>query len=161
MLICTNIRKEPMPRPGKNERVVCRYFVWLLSQRDGVWRADGRSKADTVRRALIRDVLMPLAEKFPTPEGEIGFADGRLHSFRHFFCSLCALRGIDQQVVMQWLGHRDSKVVRALLPSARRGSQKQMKRITLNDEEAAGAQPAAIVLFGAGELRPRSLLGNC
>ena len=57
--------------------------------------ADARLKSgreDQVRRALIRDVLVPLAGRFPTPPEEAGFADGRLHSFRHFFCSLCASR---------------------------------------------------------------------
>jgi len=100
--------------------------------------ACGRLHADKVRNALIRDVLTPLAEKFPTPEGEVGFADGRLHSFRHFFCSLCALRGIGQQVVMQWLGHRDSKMVQHYFHLHDGVARKQMKRITLNDE-ATGA----------------------
>ena len=100
--------------------------------------AGGRLHADKVRNALIRDVLTPLAEKFPTPEGEVGFADGRLHSFRHFFCSLCALRGIGQQVVMQWLGHRDSKMVQHYFHLHDAEARKQMKRITLSDE-AAGA----------------------
>ena len=47
----------------------------------------GRLKADVVRRVLIRDVLEKLKGRFPTPPGEIGFINGRLHSFRHFFCS--------------------------------------------------------------------------
>jgi integrase len=99
----------------------------------------GRLKAAAVRRALIRDVLTPLAETFPTPEGEVGFADGRLHSFRHFFCSLCALRGTAQQVVMQWLGHRDSKMVQHYFHLHDNEARRQMKRITLSDDEAAGA----------------------
>ena len=49
----------------------------------------GRLKADTVRRGADPG-CSPLAEKHPTPEGEVGFKDGRLHSFRHFFASLCA-----------------------------------------------------------------------
>lgn len=99
----------------------------------------GRLKADTVRRALIRDVLKPLAKKFPTPNGEIGFASGRLHSFRHFFCSLCAIRGIGQQVVMQWLGHRDSKMVQHYFHLHDAEARKQMQRIRLEDEDATGA----------------------
>lgn len=69
-----------------------------------------RLKTDTIRIILVRDVLAPLAPSFPTPEEEPGFADGRLHSFRHSFCSLYAIEGTSQQVVMQWLGHRDSRV---------------------------------------------------
>ncbi|TXT16676.1 MAG: integrase family protein [Planctomycetota bacterium] len=46
----------------------------------------GALKPDTVRRLLIRDVLTPLAKRFPKPDAEpIGFVDGRLHSFRHYF----------------------------------------------------------------------------
>ncbi len=48
---------------------------------------DGKIKADTVRRILIRDVLTPLAPQFPAPPDQRGFIDGRLHSFRHYFCS--------------------------------------------------------------------------
>lgn len=47
----------------------------------------GTLKADTVRNILVRDVLRPLSEKFPTPSSKIGFIDGRLHSFRHYFVS--------------------------------------------------------------------------
>jgi len=101
--------------------------------------AGGRLKADKVRNALIRDVLTPLAEKFPTPEGENGFAHGRLHSFRHFFCSLCALRNVGQQVVMQWLGHRDSEMVQHYFHLHDPDARKQMKRIKLNDDGAASA----------------------
>lgn len=32
-------------------------------------------------KALRRDVIRPPAEKFPTPAGEVGFADGCVHSF--------------------------------------------------------------------------------
>jgi hypothetical protein len=72
----------------------------------------GRLKPDTVCRLLARDVLTPLADKVPTPEGQRGFLDGRLHSFRHYFCSTCANRGVAEQMLMTWLGHRDSEMVR-------------------------------------------------
>lgn len=71
----------------------------------------GRLKSDTVRNVLVKEVLTPLADRFPTPPGEVGFANGRLHSFRHFFCSLCANQMVPQQVLMVRLGHRDSKLV--------------------------------------------------
>lgn len=72
----------------------------------------GRLKPDTVRNILIREVLVPLRERFPSPANEQGFADGRLHSFRHFFCSLCANCGVPERSVMQWLGHSDAAMVR-------------------------------------------------
>lgn len=71
----------------------------------------GRLKADTVRRILIREVLVPLSEQFPSGNDEIGFKDGRLHSFRHYFCSVCANSGVPEPMVMRWLGHRSSEMV--------------------------------------------------
>lgn len=71
----------------------------------------GRLKSDTVRCVFIRDVLQPLAARFPTQSGARGFTDGRLHSFRHFFCSMCANNNVDLQMLQRWLGHADSKMV--------------------------------------------------
>lgn len=104
----------------------------------------GRLKADTVRNIFIRDVLTPLAPSFPYPDGEIGFSDGRLHSFRHFFCSLCAIEGMSQQVVMQWLGHRDSKLIQHYFHLHDKESCEQMRRITLSDS-SSGASPPDVV----------------
>ena len=72
----------------------------------------GRLKPDTVRRVLIREVIEPLAHKFPTPEGKRGFSHGRLHSFRHYFCSTCSNSGVPERIVMDWLGHADSEMIR-------------------------------------------------
>lgn len=59
---------------------------------------------------FVRRVVMPLADRFPSGKGEVGFKDGRLHSLGHFFCSWCSSEGISEQVVMRWLGHTDSKM---------------------------------------------------
>ncbi|MFO0821175.1 MAG: tyrosine-type recombinase/integrase [Pirellulales bacterium] len=86
-----------------------------LERRDGfVFHGPrgGRLKPDTVRRILVREVIEPLAESFPALRGEKGFADGRLHSFRHFFCSTCANNGVPERMVMDWLGHADSEMLR-------------------------------------------------
>jgi integrase len=100
----------------------------------------GVLKPDTVRAILVRDVLRPLAERFPTPEGETGFRDGRLHSFRHFFCSTCANCGVPEQVVMHWLGHRQSAMVRHYYHLHDDEAQRQMKRLTfVNDVGGADA----------------------
>ena len=74
-------------------------------------------------------MLTPLAKKFPTPEGEIGFKDGRLHSFRHYFCSVCANTGVPEQVVMRWLGHQDSAMVRHYYHLHDDEAQRQMQRL--------------------------------
>jgi len=72
----------------------------------------GRLKPDTVRRILVREVIEPLTERFPSADDEKGFADGRLHSFRHYFCSTCANSRVPERMVMEWLGHVDSEMVR-------------------------------------------------
>jgi integrase len=72
----------------------------------------GRLKPDTVRNFLVREVIEPLQSRFPSPADEKGFKDGRLHSFRHFFCSTCANSGVPERMVMEWLGHADSEMVR-------------------------------------------------
>jgi len=89
----------------------------------------GRLKADTVRRILVRDVLEKLKERFPTPAGSIGFEHGRLHSFRHYFCSVAAQAGTAEHTVMSWLGHSSSKMVRHYFHLHDDESRKQMRQI--------------------------------
>jgi integrase len=98
----------------------------------------GRLKADTVRRILVRDVLDPLAARFGSPDGEKGFADGRLHSFRHFFCSLCANQGTPERLLMSWLGHADAKMVRRYYHVHKDESRRQMARLRLKGENTGG-----------------------
>jgi integrase len=94
---------------------------------------NARLKPDRVRRWLIRDVLSPLASRFPTPAGAvIGFVDGRLHSFRHFFCSFCADAGVSEQILMSWLGHRSSRMIRRYYHLRDEASQLAMQKVTLN-----------------------------
>jgi integrase len=71
----------------------------------------GALKPDTVRNVFIRDVIESLKLKFPTPPGEIGFEHGRIHSFRHYFCSQAFLSGAAAADIQEWLGHQDSKMV--------------------------------------------------
>jgi integrase len=98
----------------------------------------GRLKPDTVRQALVREVLTPLAAAFPAPPGQAGFADGRLHWFRHFFCSACANGGVPEQVVMAWLGHRDSAMVRHYYHLHDDEAQRQMGRLDFLGEAGGG-----------------------
>lgn len=71
----------------------------------------GLLKGDTVRNILLRDVIEPLKERFPTPPGEIGFEHGRVHSLRHYFCSQAFLGGAAEADIREWLGHRESRMV--------------------------------------------------
>lgn len=72
----------------------------------------GRLKPDTVRNVLVQKVIDVLAPQFPSEVGAKGFANGRLHSFRHYFCSRCADSGVPERMIMDWLGHADSEMVR-------------------------------------------------
>lgn len=91
----------------------------------------GKLKPDMVRRILIRDVLTPLDSTFPSGEDEIGFKDGRLHSFRHYFCSVCANSGVPEQLLMTWLGHRSSAMVKHYYHVHNEQAQQQMARLEL------------------------------
>jgi len=89
----------------------------------------GVLQPDNVRSVLIKQVIEPLAEQFSSPEDEVGFKDGRLHSLRHFFCSYCAHNSVAEQVVMRWLGHRDSKMVRRYYHLHDEEARKQMRKL--------------------------------
>jgi integrase len=71
----------------------------------------GRLHPRNVLQSFIDEVIEPLKRKFPAPADEIGFEHGRLHSFRHYFCSQCFLGGASEGEIREWLGHRDSKMV--------------------------------------------------
>ena len=90
-------------------------------------------------------MLKPLAERFPAAPGQDGLVDGRLHSLRHYFCSVCANTGVPEQVLMHWLGHRDSSMVKRYYHLHGEESQRQMKKIDFAGDgpaTVAGAPPA-------------------
>ena len=89
----------------------------------------GKLKPDTVRHILVRDVLEPLAGRFPTPDGEKGFINGRLHSFRHYFCSTCANNNVPERIVMTWLGHKNSKMIQVYYHLHDQEAQNQMDQL--------------------------------
>jgi len=91
----------------------------------------GRLKADTVRSVLVRDVIRPLAAKFTNVCNGKSFIDGRLHSFRHAFVSACAAANVPERVVMEWVGHADSTMVRHYFHLHDEEAQRQMKGLDL------------------------------
>ena len=95
---------------------------------------DGR-----LRNQLIRNVIGPLSERFPSPEGEKGFKDARLHSFRHFFCSRMATVGTPQLVLQKWLGHRNSAMVQHYFDLSDADSHARMSSIELLPVTKPGA----------------------
>lgn len=70
-----------------------------------------RVSAKLVCDTLVQKVIHPLKPRFPSAKSEIGFADGRVHSFRHFFCSQCFIKGAGEGEIREWLGHAESKMV--------------------------------------------------
>lgn len=70
-----------------------------------------RLNCGRLRDQFVRMIIEPLSERFPSPEGERGFVDGRLHSFRHFFCSRMVAGKVPLLVLQKWLGHRNSQMV--------------------------------------------------
>lgn len=91
----------------------------------------GKLKPDTVRNILIRDVIKPLAKQFPGQLGKKSFANGRLHSFRHYFASMCANQGTAERIAMEWLGHADSEMVRHYYHLHDAESRQQMAKLNL------------------------------
>jgi len=89
----------------------------------------GKIKPDTVRNILIREVLKPLSQRFPKGVNGPGIAAGRLHSFRHYFCSISSDHGVSEQMLMQWLGHRDSEMIRRYYHLRIDESRRQMETI--------------------------------
>jgi integrase len=102
----------------------------------------GLLKPDTVRVILLREVITPLKGRFPTPPGEIGFEHGRVHSFRHYFCSQAFSGGASEAEIKDWLGHEDSKMValyRHLRPDE---SQRRMERLDFVGEGSRAVRSA-------------------
>ncbi|MFT3881092.1 MAG: site-specific integrase [Gemmatales bacterium] len=75
-------------------------------------RDDEDLNAKSVRDFFRRKVLDPLAKRFPSAPSAFGLKDGRLHSFRHYFCSTCANNNVPELAIMKWLGHRNSEMVK-------------------------------------------------
>ena len=90
----------------------------------------GVIKPDTIRNVLVRDVIEPLKARFPATAGERGFEHGRLHSFRHYFCSAAVNGGTPQASLMDWLGHQDSAMVRHYYHLHNEESQQHMTRLS-------------------------------
>ncbi len=82
-----------------------------------------------VLEAFIDEVVEPVKDQFPCEDGEGGFAMGRLHSLRHFFCSRCANEGVPERVLMTWLGHSSSAMVKRYYHLNSEEAQLQMSKL--------------------------------
>jgi len=101
----------------------------------------GQIRPPNVLSVFIRDVIDKLKAKFPTPEGEIGFEHGRLHSFHHFFVSQCFLflGGASEGEIREWVGRQqDGRALSASRPQGR-GGEDGANHICDPSRERAGA----------------------
>lgn len=66
----------------------------------------------TARGIFVSDVIAPLAPQFPKVQGLKTFADARFHSFRHCFVRPVLMKAVPERMVMKWLGHSKSEMIR-------------------------------------------------
>jgi len=97
----------------------------------------GRLKPDTVLRTLKRNVLAPLAARFPKT-GDKGIGDGVVHSFRHFFTSQGADHAASELTLKAWLGHADSEMVRHYYHDRKAQALEQIERLPSLLERVGG-----------------------
>lgn len=91
----------------------------------------GRLKPDVVRENLKKNVLPKVAAAQRQKGLQTDMERGRVHSFRHFFCSACANGNVPMQMLMNWLGHQGSKMVRHYYHLADRRAQEEMRKLNL------------------------------
>ena len=98
-------------------------------------------------------MLGPLAARFPTPAGEIGFAHGGVHSFRHYFVTEAFLGGATDGEVRDWVGHRDSRIVERYRHLRDRAARRTMGRLDFlgGEPKEAGEATAGPASAGNGE----------
>ncbi len=94
----------------------------------------GKLLARNVLQIFIDSVIEPLKKRFPTADGDTGFESGRLHSFRHYFCSQCFLGRASEGEIRQWLGHADSKMVEHYRHLRKDDAQRKMDQVTFLDQ---------------------------
>jgi integrase len=107
----------------------------------------GALRSDKVLRILTRDVLPRAAKSLRDLGVETEIEKGRLHSFRHFFCSECANHNVPGLNLMAWLGHKNSEMMQYYYHLSDAQSQSAMARLA---EQQASAQA------GSRRRRPKS-----
>lgn len=96
-------------------------------------RKGGRLRPRNVLQAFIDKVIVPLKDRFPDNDDEPSFEDGRLHSLRHSFCSLCANKQVSELALMEWLGHSGSEMVKRYYHLRDEESHRQMSKVESGD----------------------------
>ena len=94
-------------------------------------RKGGQICYKSLKLKFVRSVIEPLAPRFPGRPNKPSFAEGRFHTFRHYFCSRCAQEGVPEVVVQGWLGHSSSTITRLYYHQNRQVSVDWMSRVNL------------------------------
>jgi integrase len=105
----------------------------------------GRLDPRRVLEALQGRVIESLKSEFPVPDGEIGFANGTVHGLRHYFCSEAYRNGATDAELLDWLGHRDSKIMNLYRHLRPEDGQRRMEQINFldgDDEEGSESDVA-------------------
>jgi integrase len=92
---------------------------------------------DVVRDNLVKRVLPEVSKVLRERKVKTEIERGRLHSFRHYFCSTCANKNVPMPMIMYWLGHSDSKMVRYYYHLHDPEAQAQMEKLELVPQIAA------------------------
>ncbi len=99
-------------------------------------------RPDKVLLVFKKKVRAALINRFPTAVGEIGYADGTLHSFRHYFVSQAFLGGAFEGEIREWVGHRDSRIVERYRHLQNDDAQRKMSQLHFLNARAANEKPA-------------------
>jgi integrase len=75
---------------------------------------------------------------------DIGFEHGRLHSFRHFFCSQCFVSGASEGEIKEWLGHADSKMVEHYRHLRSEDAQRKMQQVDFFGRRSGDDRPSGV-----------------
>jgi len=104
---------------------------------------------DKVLKQFKKHVRDPLATRFPTPAGEVGFKDGVIHSFRHHFVARSFASGVPKEYVQSWLGHADSDMVNYYHSIHEQDSARQIEKLendSINSKTPSSAAWRSAVL---------------
>ncbi len=113
----------------------------LPRHRDGlIFRGQqgGNLSDRRVLEALQGRVIESLKVEFPTPDGETGFAGGTVHGLRHYFCSEAYRNGAKDAELLEWLGHRDSEIMKIYRHLRREDSHRRMEQINFLGSDGGG-----------------------
>lgn len=107
-----NARAIPMtPRLKEWFRNHCQPTGWVFRGKLRLQLSDRRTLAHLKR--VVRDLKLP----------------GHLHTFRHAFISNCAIRGVPERVVREWVGQIDPEIIAWYFHLADAQSRAEMERI--------------------------------